>query len=83
MHGGSGLHDGRRFGDQRAGLPARGGQVNVAPGSTTATISVAVVGDTVREPSESYRVDLRTPHNATLLDASGAGKISDNDKGKR
>ena len=58
-------------------------KLTIAPGSRTATISVAVVGDTVREPSETFRVDLRTPLNATLLDASGVGKISDNDKGKR
>ena len=58
-------------------------KLTIAPGSRTATISVAVIGDTVREPSETFRVDLRTPLNATLLDASGVGKISDNDKGKR
>jgi glucose/arabinose dehydrogenase len=59
------------------------GTLTIAPGSTTGTISVVVLGDTVREPSESFRVDLTAARNATLLDASGVGKISDNDKGKR
>ena len=59
------------------------GTLTIAPGSTTAPITVLVLGDMLREPSEFFRVDLKAPHNATLLDASGVGKISDNDKGKR
>ena len=59
------------------------GTLTIAPGSTTGTIQVAVVGDTLREPSESFKVQLNAARNATLLDASGVGKITDNDKGKR
>ena len=62
--------------------PAQG-KLTIAPGSRTATIPVVVLGGMLREPSESFRVDLKAPRNATLLDASGVGKISDNDKGKR
>ncbi len=57
--------------------------LTIAPGSTTGSISVAVIGDIVREPTESFRVDLTAARGATLLDASGVGKSSDNDKGKR
>jgi hypothetical protein len=63
-------------------LPVQG-TLTIAPGSTTATIPITVVGDTVREPSESFKVQLNGARNATLLDASGVGKITDNDKGKR
>ena len=63
-------------------LPVQG-TLMIAPGSTTGTIPVAVLGDTLREPGETYRVDLKAVRNATLLDASGVGKITDNDKGKR
>ena len=44
---------------------------------------MAVVGDTLREPAESYSVRLNAVRNATLVDASGVGKITDNDKGKK
>ena len=83
QHGDRELCDGRRYGNQRAGLPARAGKLTIAPGSRTATIPVVVVGDTLREPSQSYRVDLKAARNETLLDASDVGRISDNDKGKR
>ena len=59
------------------------GTLIIAPGSTTGTIRVAVVGDTLREPTESYSVRLNAVRNATLVDATGVGKITDNDKGKR
>jgi glucose/arabinose dehydrogenase len=63
-------------------LPVQGTLI-IAPGSTTGTIPVAVIGDTLREPTESYSVRLNAVRNATLVDASGVGKITDNDKGKR
>ena len=63
-------------------LPVQG-TLTIAPGLTTGTISVAVVGDTLREPAESYTVRLNAARNATLLDATGVGKITDNDKGKK
>jgi hypothetical protein len=63
-------------------LPVQGTLI-IAAGSTSGTITVAVVGDTLREPTESYSVRLNAVRNATLVDASGVGKITDNDKGKR
>jgi chitinase len=63
-------------------LPVQG-TLTIAPGSTSGTIQVAVVGDTIREPSENFRIQLTAARNATLLDASGLCKISDDDKGKR
>ena len=51
-----------------------------SPGETK-TITVAVVGDTILEPNETFTVTLGTPSNAaiTLIDGSGLGTISNDD----
>jgi len=59
------------------------GTLTITPGATSRTIRVAVVGDTIGEPTESFRVQITAVRNASLLDASGQGKINDNDKGKQ
>jgi hypothetical protein len=40
---------------------------------------VAVTGDTLNEPNETFAVDLSGPANATLGDAQGIGTITNND----
>jgi predicted extracellular nuclease len=58
------------------------GTVTFAPGQTSATITVAVAGDTAVEPGETFTVTLSDPTGeATLLDASGTGTISNDDIG--
>jgi Calx-beta domain len=59
------------------------GTLTLTPGATSGIIRVAVVGDTLREPNENFRVQITAVRNASLLDASGQGKINDNDKGKQ
>jgi CSLREA domain-containing protein len=49
------------------------------PGQTAKTISVAVKGDTQREPNETFRVNLSSATNATIADGVGVGTIVNND----
>jgi hypothetical protein len=55
------------------------GTLTFAPGATLRTVPVAVVGDTLVEPDETFRVDLSSPSGATLSVASGTGTIVDDD----
>ena len=55
------------------------GTLTFAPGTTVRTIPVAVVGDTLVEPDETFRVDLSAASGATLLVNSGTGTIVDDD----
>ncbi len=55
------------------------GTVSFAPGETAKTFTVAVVGDTVKETSETFFVQLSNVVGATLADASGRCVIRDND----
>jgi probable HAF family extracellular repeat protein len=47
---------------------------------TTATVTVAVSGDTTDEPDESFLVNLSNPTNATISDAQGTGTITNDDQ---
>ena len=49
------------------------------PGEVTKTVVVAVNGDTVIEPNETFFVNLSSPVNATLADAQGLGTIVDDE----
>jgi VCBS repeat-containing protein len=56
------------------------GTVAFAAGETSKTISIAIAGDTVIEPNETFTVNLSAPTGgAALGDASGAGTIVNND----
>jgi subtilisin family serine protease len=55
------------------------GTLTFAPGETSKTITVAVIGDTAGEPDESFLVNLSNPTNATLLDGQGVGTIRNDD----
>lgn len=50
-----------------------------AGGSTTQTITVAIIGDTTPEPNEQFAVILTDPINASVVDAQGVGTVLDDD----
>ncbi|QEH35011.1 Calx-beta domain protein [Aquisphaera giovannonii] len=58
---------------------AASGTLTFAPGETSKTISVAVLGDATDEADETFAVNLSAPTNATLADASATGTIADDD----
>ena len=55
------------------------GVVYFAPGETTRTIPVAIRGDTVAEPTETFSVNLVLPRNLRIADGQAIGTILDND----
>ena len=69
--------------DGTAGAPgdftSGGATLTFDPGDTSKTLNVALVGDTTCESSEGFTVGLSSPSNATILDGSGAGTITDDD----
>ncbi|HEY0075793.1 MAG TPA: Calx-beta domain-containing protein, partial [Abditibacteriaceae bacterium] len=56
-----------------------GSTLTFAPGQTTKTFSVSVVGDTLDEDAENFFVILSAPSNAALSRGRGVGTINDND----
>src|SRR5262249_62037538 len=58
---------------------AASGTLTFAPGETSKTISIAVIGDRVPEPNTTYYVNLSGPTNATIADGEGAGSILDDE----
>jgi len=55
------------------------GTVTFAPGETSKTITVQVIGDRLVEPNESFVVNLSAPTNATIADGQGIGTILDDE----
>jgi hypothetical protein len=55
------------------------GTLTFAPGITSQTLTVAILNDTLDEPTETFLVNLSAPSNATLVDAQGVGAIQDDD----
>ncbi len=51
-----------------------------AAGTTTATIKIPIVNDSICEPTEQFEVLLSNPSNATLKDSIGIVTIKDDDK---
>jgi hypothetical protein len=62
-----------------ADFTASTGMLTFTPGTTTQTINVPTINDTIPEANETYTVTLNTPVNVTISDGSGAGVINDND----
>ncbi len=60
---------------------ASSGTVTFAPGQTSQTITLSVIGDTVvEEPEvETFLVNLSNASGATILDGEATGTITDND----
>lgn len=55
------------------------GILTFAPGQTLLTVSVPVIGDTITEVNETFRLNLSNAVNATIVDGTGVGTILDND----
>src|SRR6185436_6703024 len=55
------------------------GTLSFPRGTTTQTITVAVVGDTLDESNETFLVNLTNATNATVADPQGVGTITDDD----
>jgi uncharacterized protein YhjY with autotransporter beta-barrel domain len=55
------------------------GTLNFAPGQTTQTVSVPVVGETIPEANETFFVNLSGATNATIADNQGVGTITNDD----
>ncbi|HEY1379217.1 MAG TPA: FG-GAP-like repeat-containing protein [Gemmataceae bacterium] len=58
---------------------AASGTLTFAPGETTKTITVPVLGDRVGEPNEAFVVTLSSPTNAIIIDGQGVGTILDDE----
>ena len=58
---------------------SRSDTLTFAPGETSKTITVSVIGETVFESSEAFNVNLSSPQNATLSDNQGVGTIINDD----
>ncbi len=54
------------------------GVVTLPPGATNGTIHVAVLGDTLSESNEMFRLDLSAPQNAMIATGQAIGTIVDN-----
>ncbi|MDT5014654.1 MAG: hypothetical protein QOD39_814 [Mycobacterium sp.] len=55
------------------------GSVTFAPGETSKTVTVVVLGDAAAEGSENFTVLLSNPVGATIVDGSGRGTIVDDE----
>jgi probable HAF family extracellular repeat protein len=58
---------------------ATSGTLRFAPGQTSMTITVSVLGDRLPEPNETFVVNLSSPTNAIIADGQGAGTILDDE----
>ncbi|MBK5963204.1 hypothetical protein CCR95_03640 [Thiocystis minor] len=58
---------------------ATSGTLTFAPGQTSKTVAVSVTGDKVKEPKETFVVNLSAPTGATLFDSQGLGNILNDD----
>src|SRR5262249_17919410 len=58
---------------------ATSGPLTFAPGETTQTVTVQVLGDGVWEGDEWFYLNLTAPANATIADGQGIGTIIDDD----
>lgn len=58
---------------------AASGTLTFAPGETSKTVSVAVIGDFRLEATETFQVRLSSPTNATIADNTGVATILDTD----
>ena len=58
---------------------AKSGTVSFVAGETTKSISISVIGDTVREKNETFNVNLSNPIGCTISDSLGIGTILNDD----
>ena len=64
---------------QDVDFAATSGTLTFQPGETSKIVDVAVFGDTLNEADETFRVRLSNPQNAQLPDATGTGRIVNDD----
>ncbi len=57
----------------------KSGTVTIPAGQTSGTFMVAVLGDRLGEPTETFAVNLGAPTNATIGDGQGIGTILDDE----
>jgi hypothetical protein len=62
-----------------ADFTSTSGALTFAPGVTTQTITVPVLGDVLDEANETFNVTLSGATAATIADSQGVGTITDND----
>jgi uncharacterized repeat protein (TIGR01451 family) len=55
------------------------GLISFAPGATSASITIVVIGDNIYEPDETFFVNLTNSSNAVLARAQGVGTIVNDD----
>jgi hypothetical protein len=55
------------------------GTLTFLQGTTSRTISVPIIGDTIAEPTETFTVTLSNSVNASISDATGTGTITNDD----
>ena len=58
---------------------AESGTITFAPGVTTQTVHVGVIGDTAVEPNETFTVTLSAPSGVTIAKATAIGTITNDD----
>ena len=58
---------------------AKTGSLSFAPGNLTKTLTVNIVGDTIKENNETFTVRLSGAVNAAITDTDGIGTILDDD----
>ncbi|MGD9622678.1 MAG: Calx-beta domain-containing protein, partial [Mycolicibacterium sp.] len=58
---------------------ATNGTITFAPGVTSQTVHVDIIGDAMVEPNETFTVTLSDPTGATLADATAMGTITNDD----
>jgi hypothetical protein len=56
------------------------GVATILAGQTSTNVGVAIIGETLSEPTETFTVNLSQPVNGTIGDAQGVGTIFDNDQ---
>jgi chitinase len=55
------------------------GTLTFAPGQTSKTITVPIIGERLAEPNETFVVNLSSPTNATIADGQAVGTILDDE----
>jgi hypothetical protein len=58
---------------------AASGTLTFAPGETSKTITVQVIGDRLAESNETFFINLSSPMNAVITDGQGTGTIVDDE----
>ena len=56
-----------------------GGGAFIGPGTTSQTVTVPIIGDTITEGDETFFLNLTDANNATITDAQGVCTIKDNE----